>query len=151
MVTRTDWQVARCTWPCTCTQARGKSCNVLGVMDDSRFKRRPTHNPSFVYRRSSGFARARDIARGVKEVYLYVFGVTRMCAWIYDGIICVYRMCNARKEVLVADGNCLEKKKKEKNEKGKFFWMALILIFKSKPEIGNQNSIYGRLIKLHVV
>lgn len=60
-------------------------------------------------------------------------------------------MCNARKEVLVADGNCLEKKKKEKNEKGKFFWMALILIFKSKPEIGNQNSIYGRLIKLHVV
>lgn len=94
-------------------------------MDDSRFKRRPTHNPSFVYRRSSGFARARDIARGVKEVYLYVLGVTRMCARIYGGIICVYRMCNAKKEVLVADGNCLEKKKKKRKMKreNSFEWL----------------------------
>ena len=45
-VTSNGWQVARCTWPCTCTRASCKSCNVPRVTDGCYFKR------SRVYRRS---------------------------------------------------------------------------------------------------
>lgn len=99
-------------------------------MDDSRFKRRPTHNrvTSFVYRRSSGFARARDITRGVEEICISMYTCVCVCVCIYvldnkDGymavIICVYRMCywnmcNAKKEVLIENVcNCLKKMKRE--------------------------------------